>query len=482
MHTFSKAEGVEPLPLDLLDEQVLFVPGRLLEARALLEALPAAVYTTDALGRITFYNQAAADLWGRRPALGSDAWCGSWRLYWPDGTPMPHDQCPMAVALKEQRPIRGAEAMAERPDGTRISFLAYPTPLFDRSGAVIGAVNTLVDITEHKRADSMGARLAAIVEASDDAIVSKDLNGTILTWNQGAERLFAYTAEEAVGKPITILIPPDRHDEEPGILERIRRGERIDHYETVRMRKDGGLIDTSLTVSPIRNAAGRIIGASKIARDITERRRAEERQNLLLREMNHRIRNLFALARGLVTLSARSADTPEQLADAVGERLRALAHAHDLTLPDLAEGGERNEKATTLPALLRAIVSPYDESERKDRGRVKLNGPEVPICGSAVTSLALLLHEFAANAAKYGALSSPTGHVAVRWTVAKDELRLRWQEQGGPCLNGPPEGEGFGSLLARTTVEGQLGGRISRDWKPEGLSAHLAIPVTSLTR
>jgi two-component system CheB/CheR fusion protein len=135
-----------------------------------------------------------------------------------------------------------------------------------------------------------------------------------------------------------------------------------------------------------------------------------------------------------------------------------------------------------LPALLRAIVSPYDDSEREDRERVELNGPEVPIRGRAVTSLALLLHEFAANAAKYGALSSPTGHVAVRWTVAKDELLLRWQEQGGPSLNGPPEGEGFGSLLARTTVEGQLGGRISRDWKPKGLSAHLAIPVTSLTR
>jgi PAS domain S-box-containing protein len=482
MRALSEAREGVPSPPVLLDEHVLDLPDRLLGARAVLEALPVALYTTDAVGRITSYNEAAVELWGRRPVLGDDAWCGSWRLYWPDGTPMPHDQCPMAVALKEGRAIKGAEALAERPDGRRVPFLAYPTPLRDASGALVGAVNTLVDITEHKRADETGARLAAIVEASDDAIVSKDLNGIILTWNRGAERLFGYTAEEAVGKPITILIPPDRHDEEPGILERIRRGERIDHYETVRMRKDGGLIDISLTVSPVRNAVGRIIGASKIGRDITERRRAEERQNLLLREMNHRIRNLFALARGLVTLSARSADTPEHLAEAVGERLRALAHAHDLTLPDLARGGEGSEKATTLAALLRAIVSPYDESENKDHERVKLNGPDVPVRGSAVTSLALLLHEFAANAAKYGALSAPTGQVAVRWTVTKGELLLRWQEQGGPSLNGPPEGEGFGSLLARGTVESQLGGRISRDWKPKGLTAHLAIPVTSLTR
>jgi PAS domain S-box-containing protein len=447
----------------------------------LLEALPAAVYTTDANGRITSYNQAAVDLWGRRPELGRDEWCGSWRLYWPDGTPMPRDECPMAVALKEQRPIRGAEAVAERPDGTRISFLAYPTPLLDQTGAVIGAVNTLIDITEHKHADEASARLAAIVESSDDAIVSKDLNGIVLTWNRGAERLFGYAAEEIVGRSITILIPPDRQDEESGILERLRRGERVDHYETVRRRKDGSLVEISLTVSPVRNAKGKIIGASKVARDITERRRAEERQNLLLREMSHRVRNLFALAGSLVTLSTRSADTPEHLADAVRTRMGALARAQDLTLPDFAGGGERTHKATTLPALLRAIVAPYVQSERQDAERVRLSGPEMWVRDSAVTSLALLLNEFAANAAKYGALSSPTGHVDVRWSIPKDELLLTWRERGGPPVDGAPEGEGFGTLLARGTVEGQLGGRISRDWKPEGLLIHLSVPVKSLT-
>lgn len=151
--------------------------------RDLLDALPIAVYLTDPAGRITFYNQAAADLWGHRPELGKDEWCGSWRLYWPDGRPLPHDRCPMAMALKERRAIRGAEAVAERPDGVRVPFLAYPTPLYDRSGAMIGAVNTLVDITERKRAELASRKLALIVENSDDAIVSKDLNGVITTWN-----------------------------------------------------------------------------------------------------------------------------------------------------------------------------------------------------------------------------------------------------------------------------------------------------------
>ena len=244
--------------------------------RQLLEALPAAVYTIDAAGRITFFNQAAADLWGCRPELGKSEWCGSWRLYWPDGRPMRHDECPMAVALKEGRPIRGAEAAAERPDGTRVPFLAYPTPLRDRSGALTGVVNTLIDITERKRNEEFEQQLVTIVESSDDAILSEDLDGIIRTWNPGAKRLFGYTAEEVIGKPITLVIPMDRHDEESDILSRIRRGECIDHYETVRQRKDGSLIEISVTASPIKNAEGRIIGASKIARDITERKRTEQ--------------------------------------------------------------------------------------------------------------------------------------------------------------------------------------------------------------
>ena len=197
----------------------------------------------------------------------------------------------MALALKQKRPIRGMEAIAERPDGTRIPFIPYPTPLIDAAGELIGGVNMLVDITDRKRAEEVQQRFAAIIEFSDDAILSKNLDGIIASWNPGAERLFGYKAEEIIGKSVTLLIPAERHNEEPEIIGRIRRGERIEHYETVRLRKDGSLIDISLSVSPVKDSQGKVIGASKIARDITERKQAQARQEVLTRELHHRTKN-----------------------------------------------------------------------------------------------------------------------------------------------------------------------------------------------
>jgi PAS domain S-box-containing protein len=451
--------------------------------REMLQALPVAVYMTDAAGRITFYNEAAADLWGVRPEIGKSEFCGSWKLYWPDGTPLPHDECPMALALKDKRPNRGMEAVAERPDGTRVQFVPYPTPLLDENGVLIGGLNTLVDVSELRRGEEKGFRLASIVDSSHDAIVTKDLNGVITSWNESAEQLFGYRAEEVLGRPITILIPSDRSDEEPAIIERIVRGERVDHFETIRRRKDGSLVEISLTISPVRNAQGKVIGASKIARDITERRQAEERKRLLLREMSHRVKNLFALASGLVSLSARSrgAQTTEEIIGALQERLAALARAHELTLPDLAKGGARADAPTTLGALLQAIFTPFMGGEDDNDSRVVIAGPEVPIGGNAITSIALLLHEFATNAVKYGGLSSSTGGVHVNWTVAADEVVLIWSETGGSLLDAEPESNGFGDKLAQG-MTAQLGAKMSREWLPRGLTIRLTAPLQQLAK
>jgi PAS domain S-box-containing protein len=256
----------------------------------LTSLMPAAVYVCDEQGRITFFNRRAAEIWGREPKLNdsSEKYGGSLRILGLDGSQIPQGEGPMAIAVKTGKPVRNEEAIIERPDGSRIILKINIDPLFDSDGRLCGAINVFEDVTDLKRAEQAGQRLAAIVESSDDAIISKDLKGIITSWNQAATRLFGYTAEEVIGKPITLLIPPERHDEEPRILESVMRGKRIDHYETIRRRKDGSLLDVSLTVSPVKDVKGNIIGASKIGRDITRRKQVE----VALRESEQR----FSLA------------------------------------------------------------------------------------------------------------------------------------------------------------------------------------------
>ena len=436
--------------------------------RDLLEALPAAVYTTDASGRITFFNKAAVGMAGRTPRIG-DEWCVTWRLFNPDGTPLPHDQCPMAVALKENRLVRGAEAVAERPDGTRVPFIPYPTPLHDSDGKLVGAINMLIDISERKKAEEYAARLAAIVKFSDDAIISKNTNGIIQTWNKGAERLFGYEGTEVIGKPINILIPPDRQDEEPNILGRIRRGEHIDHYETVRIRKDGSFVDVSLTVSPLMDASGRIVGASKIARDVTDKRRHEERRQLLINELNHRVKNTLATVQSLAAQTFRG----ENQTRAFGQfesRLVALSSAHDVLTEENWEGADLRE-------LIGRTISPICVNPQ----RVDISGPALRLQPKIALSLSMAFHELCTNAAKYGALVDGGGRIKIGWEVAEVDterrLRLRWEESGGPRVE-KPQHKGFGSRLLERALCHELGTQVELTFAPAGVVCEIETPLT----
>src|SRR6516225_621066 len=275
--------------------------------RDLLDALPAAIYTTDAAGRITSFNRAAVEFSGRRPEIGSDQWCVTWRLYWPDGRPMAHGECPMAVALKEDRPIRGGEAIAERPDGTRVPFMAYPTPLHDTSGRLVGAVNMLVDLTPTKEADEALSRLNEMLEqrveertrqlteaitrlrdserrfrlfvggVTDYAIFMLDTEGVITNWNAGAERIKGYRADEIIGQHFSVFY--SGKDREDGLPQRVlmtaARDGRVE-AEGWRIRKDGSRFWANVVIDAVHDDAGDLIGFAKITRDMTERRAVDE--------------------------------------------------------------------------------------------------------------------------------------------------------------------------------------------------------------
>ena len=246
---------------------------------SLIELFPMAAYAVQAPdGVIVWFNSRAAQLWGRVPALGDtdERFCGAYKLYYPDGTHMAHCDTPVALALKTGASVHEQEVIIEKPDGSRVTVSVHIDPIRDQNGAIIGVVNFFHDIRERKEAERTTGLLAAIVDSSDDAIVSKRLDGTITSWNRSAERLFGYSADEAIGQHITLVVPPDRRQEEVGILEKLRRGERVDHFETVRLRKNGTRFDVSLTISPVKDPTGRLVGASKVARDISERKRAEQ--------------------------------------------------------------------------------------------------------------------------------------------------------------------------------------------------------------
>ena len=375
----------------------------------------------------------------------------------------------MAIALKENRAIRGVEAVAERPDGTRVPFIPYPSPLHDASGTLIGADNVLVDITEHKRAEEASQRLASIVESSNDAIVSKDLNGIITSWNKGAEQLFGYVAAEIIGKAVNILIPADRQDEEPAILERIRRGERVDHFETVRLRKDGAPVDISLTISPVKGADGTVIGASKIARDISERKKAEERQQLLIHELNHRVKNTLTIVQSVAAQSFRG-DTQTEAYGQFEARLMALARAHDILT-------QENWETANLRDILMQTTAPHCT----DASRFAMSGISVRVPAAMALSLTMTLHELCTNATKYGALSNATGHVAIEWHLVRGEqgpsrLNLRWEERGGPPVVAP-DNRGFGSRLIERGMARELDAEVRLDFEPGGVICSIDAPL-----
>ena len=324
---------------------------------------------------------------------------------------------------------------------------------------------------------SANARLAAIINSSFDAIISKDLDSIITSWNLAAERMFGYSAEEAVGQSILILIPDALQSEEAEIIARIKRGERIPSYETTRRRKDGSLISVSLTVSPIRNAKGKIVGASKIARDISAAKESERQIRLLMREVNHRVKNQFAVILSMVRETNKRSADPQEFQHQIQERIMALSRSHDLLVTSEWSGA-------SLFDLVQEHLKPFGHEEQ-----ISLSGPLIVLQPNAVQHLGMAFHELGTNSSKYGALSSNIGRVSVTWEIVtaasgRREIELVWEEASGASPGDRREEssrKGFGSIvLERVTPQGLNGISLLERWSGRVRWA-LSAPLEAIT-
>ncbi len=364
------------------------------------------------------------------------------------------------------------ELSRPRPGGTRDEIAHYVVvydPRRNNFGAVDGAIVTIFDISHRKAAEDLAVRLAAIVEASSDAILGKTLDGRITSWNEGAERLLGFKAQEMIGQSVLRLIPAELHSEEDDIITRISAGELIQSYETVRQLKNGDKVDVSITVSPIRDQTGKVIGASTIARDITERKRAEERQQTLMSELDHRVKNTLARLRAVVGRSREGAVTVDDFALALDQRLEAMARTH-------ARFSSSNWTGAAMHDLADDELEPYRSAHK-----ISIQGPEVSLRPAAAQSISMVLHELTTNAAKYGSLSVIEGRLSLTWGVRRTDdgtgsLDILWQETCGPRVSSAVR-PGFGSLVIRRQLKHELSANVNWIPAPEGVRCEISIPL-----
>jgi PAS domain S-box-containing protein len=572
-------------------------------ARVAIEALPAAVYTTDAEGRITFYNEAAAALWGCRPELGQSKFCGSWKLYWPDGTPLPHDESPTAMALRQKRPIRGMEAIAERPDGTRVPFVPYPTPLFDDSGGLTGAVNLLVDISDRKHTEARLAERNAQLDLAgkvarigsftfDDATRKPQLSpgcaaiyglpeGTLeislqhwraLVYPDDLPRLDAIArraianrdsevvqefrilrhgevrwiesrvlisydeAGKAVRRIGANIDVTERKQAEQALAERnaqfdlahraarvgcythdisaktmlVSRAsmatyglsqstieitaqqwhERIHRDDVQRLRAEHilafkeqrpELVNEFRIVRPggevrwiesrsliIYDHVGRAKRMTGIYIDVTDRRKAEDNKSLLIAELDHRVKNVLACVSAIAQRSRECSRSMDEFLGVLDGRIGSLANTHTLLSRSRWEG-------VGLGELVRSVLVFCAKHES-----AIIEGPEVDLTAEATQTLAMVLHELATNAAKYGALSNGHGRVSIHWRRpsrgrSKGKLVLEWRETGGPQIMAP-NSTSYGTSVIRDLIPYELGGAVDYQLARDGARCKLEIP------
>ena len=477
-----------------------------------LASIGDAVVTTDARGRVDYMNPVAESLAGWRE---SDAIKQPVEAVIPlldeqtrRAVESPADRARAAGTVVEQAEgaILVAKDGAERP----IQFRA--APIRDTRNKVSGSVLVFRDIAARRqaardlqRAQEARTLLAAIVAASDDAIVSKTLDGTIRSWNQGAERLFGYAPDEAIGQSIDLIIPPEFRQEERDILARIARGQRIDHYETVRVARDGRRVDVSLTISPIRDEAGRVIGASKVSRDITDRKRSElalrdadRRKDEFLATLAHELRNPLAPIRHALEILKRAGSNPELLRRSREIIDRQLGHMVRLVDDLLDVSRITRDKLELRPAriqlasVLHQAIEACGPVAERYRQRLDLALPDEPVALEAdQVRLVQVFCNLVDNGCKY---SPPGGTVTITASKDGDEVRVAVRDTGigipgdkldevfdmfsqvDTTLERSRGGLGIGLTLVKRLVE-LHGGRIEARSEGAGLGSEFVVSL-----
>ena len=414
---------------------------------------------------IVDWNRGAEQLYGftRAEALGQP----SHKLL---RTIHPVEPADLMALLRTVRSWTG-ELEHRTKDGRQV-FVESRHQAIETDGDIL-ILETNHDITERKRAEAETARMAAVASASQDALFGATLEGYIEAWNPAAERLFGYSASEAIGQHIHILAGLGERHQQREFLARARAGETIEPYNARRLRKDGSFVDVSVALGPVKAPDGAVIAISVAMHDISERKEWEARQRLMTRELAHRVKNSFAVLQAILRSTLKTSPNPQDFAAKFSGRLHSLAAAQDILTANDWRGAE-------LGALARHQLSAYIVNEDN---RLTISGPEINLPAEYAAPFGLVFNELATNALKYGALSVPNGRIDLSWQVERNseagsKLILNWRELGGPKI-ATPGPRGFGSTLIERSL---AGAKVERQFNVEGLTCTIELNLNLLAK
>jgi PAS domain S-box-containing protein len=372
-------------------------------------------------------------------------------------------------------------------EDARFTLSYSPVPDDSVASGVGGVLVTVVETTERVRTEAAlrasEERFAGIFDQTGVGVLQCELDGRFLLVNKRFCEIVGRPVKELLALRVPDITHPEHRESDVALRNQLVADGIPFSVDKRYLRPDGSEVWVNVNVSLARSADGTRPQLIGVAQDITEQRQAQDQQNLLVRELHHRIKNLFAVTGSIISISARSAQTAKDYEANIRGRLEALAVANEMVLPVASGDAATSEQPKSLDALLLKILSPYARKHGVNgKTSVVTGGPPVTLGPRTIPTLALIVHELATNAAKYGALSTDQGQLRITWQCVDGVLAMAWNESGGPAVNGPPRSRGFGTLLSNQSVSGELGGSIAYCWNPSGLSVELSAPLDRLNR